>query len=176
MKTEEEILFGDTSSELLSLIDEFTPPELNEIPFHGSWTAGQVGDHLYRSYGIVHALNGNVVPATRPVDEKIPPIKVFMNDTIKMSPPEILQPSTGFIDKSALLEKLKERIAQLNDVIRHSDLSLICKDYAIPRFGLFTRLEWIYFTIYHTRRHLHQINRIKEIIIAKDFSGQKLSR
>ncbi|MGO3653762.1 MAG: hypothetical protein ACTJFN_05275, partial [Sphingobacterium sp.] len=48
------------------------------------------------------------------------------------------------------------------------DLSLTCIDFSIPEYGEFTRFEWIWFNIYHTQRHMLQLesmilaNNIKE--------------
>ncbi len=166
MRTEANLL-GLATDELLALIANFTPDELNEVPFPGSWTAGQVGDHLYRSYAVIRTLTGNVVPTTRPIDEKISMIRdIFLDFNIKMESPVGILPSTGFIDKDLLLHGIKERTSRFKELIYNEDLSLICTDYAIPEYGPFTRLEWLYFTIFHTKRHLNQLQEIKEKVIA----------
>ncbi len=176
MKTEALDQFRKSTGELISILEDFSPSDLNEIPFYASWTAGQVGDHLYRSYAVIKTLYGNVVSASRPVDEKIDGIReLFLDFNIKMSSPEAILPSMISIDKITLLDGLKERIEKLDKFIREEDLFLVCTDYAIPEYGPFTGLEWVYFTIYHTQRHLHQIKRIKDIISAKDYSGKNLS-
>ncbi len=33
------------------MLEAFSTEQLNKIPFPNSWTAGQVGDHLLKSYG-----------------------------------------------------------------------------------------------------------------------------
>ena len=155
MRAEAEKLYDQTMRELMASINEFSPSELNEKAFSGHWTAGQVADHLYKSYGVIHTLNGNVIPATRPVDEKISGIKeLFLDFNIKMDSSEGILPSTGDIHKDELLKGLKTRITNMSELISHEDLSLVCTDFAIPEYGPFTRLEWIYFTIYHTMRPL----------------------
>lgn len=167
MKAEAEKLFDQTMRELILILEEFSTSELNEIPFSGSWTAGQVADHLYRSYAVIHTLNGNIVPANRAADEKISGIKdLFLNFNIKMNSPEGIIPSTEFIEKENLITGLKDRISQIRDLIARKDLSLVCTDFAIPEYGPFTRLEWVYFTIYHTQRHLKQLEQIKEKVAA----------
>lgn len=167
MKAEAEKLFDETMRELLSLIQEFSPSQFNESPFAGSWTGGQVADHLYKSYGVIHTLNGNVMPATRPIDEKIAGIKeLFLNFDIKMSSPEGILPSIGYIEKNELLQDLKTRISRFREFIDREDLTLVCTDFSIPEYGSFTRLEWTYFTIYHTKRHIKQLEEIKKMISA----------
>src|SRR5690606_29414923 len=158
MITEAPVIFDQTMSDLISQLEKFTAAEFNDIPYTGSWTAGQVADHLYKSYGVVRTLEGNVIPATRPVDEKIAGIKeLFLNFDIKISSPEAILPSTLPVEKDDLMMGLINRISQFKDQIAREDLSLICTDYAIPEYGPFTRLEWVYFTIYHTRRHVYQL-------------------
>lgn len=168
MKTEAGNHFRETMGELISQLENFPALEFNEVPFPGSWTAGQVGEHLLRSYGVIKTLYGNVIPAKRQVNQKIQIIKdLFLDYTIKMESPEAILPSTENINKESLLTALESKISRFNGLIYTEDLSLICTDYSIPEYGSFTRLEWIYFTIYHTRRHLHQIGQIKSSIAAK---------
>ncbi|MGO1866936.1 MAG: hypothetical protein ACTH0U_01705, partial [Sphingobacterium sp.] len=63
---------------------------------------------------------------------------------------------------------LEDRIEQIKKVIQNKDLSLTCIDFSIPEYGEFTRFEWIWFNIYHTQRHMLQLesmilaNNIKE--------------
>jgi len=126
MITEAPVIFDQTMSDLISQLEEFTAAEFNDIPYTGSWTAGQVADHLYKSYGVVRTLEGNVIPATRPVDEKIAGIKeLFLNFDIKISSPEAILPSTLPVEKDDLMMGLINRISQFKDLIAREDLSLI---------------------------------------------------
>lgn len=126
MITEAPVIFDQTMSDLISQLEKFTAAEFNDIPYTGSWTAGQVADHLYKSYGVVRTLEGNVIPATRPVDEKIAGIKeLFLNFDIKISSPEAILPSTLPVEKDDLMMGLINRISQFKDLIAREDLSLI---------------------------------------------------
>lgn len=167
MKTAVENLFDQTMSKLIVILEDFSAQELNEIPFPGSWTAGQVGEHLFRSYGVIETLKGNVVATTRCADEKTFAIKtLFLDFNIKMESPEAILPSKDYINKDQLILGLKKRVSQFTDLIKKEDLSLICTDFSIQEYGSFTRLEWVYFTIYHTMRHLYQLEQIKEKLTA----------
>src|SRR5690606_26257810 len=126
MITEAPVIFDQTMSDLISQLEKFTAAEFNDIPYTGSWTAGQVADHLYKSYGVVRTLEGNVIPATRPVDEKIAGIKeLFLNFDIEISSPEAILPSTLPVEKDDLMMGLINRISQFKDLIAREDLSLI---------------------------------------------------
>ena len=53
------------------------------------------------------------------------------------------------------MDKMIEAIKTLN-------LSETCTAFELPGFGEFTRAEWIYFAMYHTQRHTHQLKKIYE--------------
>lgn len=160
--------FNKPAEELLQLLSGLSQEELNLAPFADSWTAGQLGEHLYKSYAVVDTLNGSVRPANRSADEKVEEIeKLFLNFNIRMKSPEAILPTHETIEKEWLLPSLKERIDQLKAVIRHKDLTEICLDFIIPEYGEFTRLEWIHFNIVHTQRHIHQLKNIIKNVKAK---------
>lgn len=153
--------FTDTTDELLQLLSSLTEEQLNITPSEGVWTAGQVGDHLYRSYSVMEILTGTVEDADRAPDEKLPEIeKLFLDFSIQMDSPKEILPSNKHIEKDALLDRLQERIELQKDIIRTKDLTKVCLDFEIPEYGTFTRLEWIGFNTVHTQRHVHQLKKI----------------
>ena len=159
----EEILnrFDKTTGELIGLLTPLSQEQLNTVPFADSWTAGQVGDHLIRSYDAIGVLNGNAKATDRAPDEKLGEVnKLFLDFSIKMQSPKEILPTNDNLNKGDLLTSLKNRITPLREVIINKDLTEICLDYAIPGFGEFTRMEWIGFIIVHTQRHIHQLKNI----------------
>lgn len=169
----EEILneFKQTTDDLIRSITSFSAEELNIIPFEKSWTAGQVGDHLLKSYAIVEILNGPVQQTERPADEKIEQFKtMFLNFEDKKNAPKSVIPTANAIDKEKLLTALKDKISEISHIVETEDLTATCVRFAIPEYGTFTRLEWIYHTIYHTQRHLHQLKNIALIVKEKNLN------
>jgi hypothetical protein len=154
--------FCETTAELVHLLVPLSEEQLNKIPFEGSWTAGQLGHHLLRSYGIAEVLNGRTVVTERPVDEKIKPVKeVFLNFDIKMKTPDFIIPSTGWIEREKLLRGLEDKIKFISDFIDNDhDLTFTCLDFELPGAGALTRSEWIQFMTVHTQRHVHQLKNI----------------
>tara|TARA_R110000796_G_scaffold252637_1_gene389569 strand:- start:11172 stop:11669 length:498 start_codon:yes stop_codon:yes gene_type:complete len=151
----------ETSSELIKLLNSVSQEKFNKIPFEGSWTAGQLGDHLLKSYGAVEVLNGSTEKTDRPADEKVAEVKsLFLDFSIKMNSPEEILPSEKPLNKESIINGLQEKIEAFNLVIENKDLTETCTDYAIPEYGPFTRLEWIHFSIVHTQRHVHQLRKI----------------
>lgn len=162
MRTQE--VFTETENkltELIHVLSTFEQDELNTIPFKGSWTAAQVGDHLLKSYGVVETLSGAVTTTERPPDEKVELIRsVFLDFDLKMNSPESIIPSADVIDKDRLILALKDKREELLSTIKTINLNETCADFAIPEFGEFTRLEWVFLVIFHTQRHIRQLKDI----------------
>ncbi|MBA2498543.1 MAG: DinB family protein [Chitinophagaceae bacterium] len=161
--------FTDTTNNLIELLSSLTEKQLNAVPFEGSWTAGQVGHHLSKSFGIVVILGGKTIPTNRPETEKINSIReVFQNTGIKMESPEFIIPTTKWIEKEKLIRGLREKISAVKNFIdNHTDLSLTCLDFELPGAGPLTQKEWILFMAIHTQRHIHQLQNIIKIITVK---------
>ncbi|GGF34340.1 DinB family protein [Echinicola rosea] len=152
--------FEEISTQLISHLKDLSENQLNSIPFEGSWTAAQVGNHLFKSYAVAYTLKGNTAACDRQVDQKVWDIKnVFLDFTIKMASPEAILPDNNPISKAQLIRQLTERIEELK-ALKDEDLHRVCLDFIIPEYGEFTRLEWMWFTIFHTRRHVYQLEKI----------------
>ena len=48
----------------------------------------------------------------------------------------------------------------MGEGIRLLDLSATCLDFEMPGIGALTRLEWLWFYVWHTQRHLRQVKNI----------------
>ena len=154
--------FVNTTNELQQLLSSLSQQQLNQVPFEGSWTAGQLGDHLRKSYGVAELLNGNTIKTERPVNEKITGIKeLFLNFDVKFESPDFIIPSNDVIDKDRLIKGLKNKIEQVKTFAdSHDDLTRTCIDIELPGAGTLTQMEWIQFMTIHTRRHIHQLKNI----------------
>lgn len=151
-------VFEWTTQEFLKLLHPLTENALNFKFSDQSWSPGQIGHHILKSYASVETLLGKTRSTMRKTDENISKIKeIFLDYSIQMQSPEFVIPTNKPINKAELLTKLENRIIQITEVIKTTDLSLTCIDFAIPEYGEFTRLEWIWFNIYHTQRHTHQL-------------------
>jgi hypothetical protein len=160
--TEVQTALKQTMNDLMSALSAMDEAELNQQPASGGWSAGQTAVHLLKAYGVVETLNGGTKPPDRPIDRAVEQSKAMMlNFDIKMKSPESIVPPAEPVQKTALLASLQKRIDQLIEIAATKDLSLTCTDFAIPGFGEFTRLEWIWFNIFHTQRHIRQIKSIQ---------------
>lgn len=152
----------DTTNEMVQALSLFDETELNTIPFEGSWTAGQVGEHLLMSNpGIAKIISGNTQPAERPADEKVETIEsIFLDFTKKAISAKAIWPSDEPKEKEKLIAALKATMDDIKLKAESMDLSLICLDFPFPTLGEFTRLEWITFVICHTKKHIFQVKNI----------------
>ncbi len=151
---------------LLNMLEALDEPALNQVPFPGSWTAAQVGDHLRKSYDVIGCLTGKTAPTQRSPEAHVTPLsEMFLNFDIKMKSPDFILPSTDEINKEQLLEGLHTHIASIIDfATSDTDMTLTCLDFELPTLGTLTRIEWLNFVRVHTMRHNHQLEGIIKLI------------
>lgn len=155
-----------TTNELIQLISSSNEEHFNEIPFEGSWSVAQVGDHLLKSYGLVEVLNDGPVRKTErlPGKEVEQVKKIFLDFDAKYKSAEALLPTNEPIEKEKLLSDLQKRISQIGEVIQTKDLTETCVGLPFKGIGELTRLEWLHVVLYHSQRHIHQIKNISKKI------------
>lgn len=147
--------------ELLSLLEPLDDGQLNRVPFPGSWTAGQLGEHLLKSYRVVDLSQVQATPSRRPSDGKIPQIDAVLLDfTAKYQPPERIVPSAGKISGRSLVDDLRKTADGIAAYVRGHDLSLTCPDFEFIGFGDLTMREWIRFLTVHSQRHVRQLRNV----------------
>lgn len=150
-----------TVTELLQTLSAFNDNTFNTVPFEGSWTAGQVTEHVLKSSGVSVVLSGRTAPAERDPEQYIAPLREqFLNFGIKMTSPDFILPSEGPHDKQALMQELTDVWKKTVAIAETQDLSALCLDFEMPMVGAMTRKEWISFLSVHTQRHTHQLKNI----------------
>lgn len=157
----------NTTDKLLQTMSAFPAEKFNTIPFEGSWTAAQVSDHILKSVSGIHdLLYTSPKPTSRQPDEKVESIKaIFLDFNIKMKSPDFVLPRNTPIEKEKMLTAWEDTKAKLTEAIKNLDLSATCTAFELPGSGEFTRSEWVWFAIYHTQRHTHQLKNIYDILI-----------
>ncbi|PKB15190.1 DinB family protein [Flavobacterium sp. 5] len=150
--------------ELDEKLSSFSESQINKKPFEGSWTAGQLAQHLILGCsGLSKLCDGKTEKTDRDPSEKIDVIKsVFLNFDTKMQSPEFLYTEDKEYNQILLLLALQKIEQELLHISNNYDLTLTCLDFVIPSFGKLTIYEWIYFDLIHIQRHLKQLNTIFE--------------
>lgn len=169
-KMEKEIIqsLENSKKNLLDAILLFDNEQFNMIPFEGSWTAGQVCDHLFKAEsGITDVWQGNSRQIERAVNENVAQIEgTFLNFDVKFKSPEFIIPSNGWIEKDAKYEALKSNRNKIIKVAKEIDLSLEYTDLELPVTGALTGIEWISFINAHAIRHTRQLKNIYQKLTA----------
>ncbi|MEO8405660.1 MAG: DinB family protein [Chitinophagaceae bacterium] len=163
MKKELLIEIEATAGELLQAINAFSHEEINMVPFEGSWTPGQVSEHLIKAAaGIARTVNGNTKPTERDPAQNVAGLRsAFLDFSKKMKSPDFILPGDAPQQKEKLLEGAADAMAKISTATDTLDLTETCIDFELPNSGQLTRLEWINFIICHTKRHIHQLKTIR---------------
>lgn len=155
-----------TYTDLAEAIAAIPADEINIVPFENSWTAAQVTEHVLKAVG-VEVLYGKTQETNRDPGEKIEPVAdLFLNLDIKMQSPDFIYPSDKKYEKQQLLDLVNDKFTKLTEAVNTLDLSLTCLDFEVPTLGLFTRVEFVWFYIVHTRRHIFQLQKIDRALAA----------
>ncbi len=142
--------------DLLASLDD---NNINSIPYPGSWTAGQLVQHVTKSIGfITKAMQAPSKAAERNPGEKIAHLKnIFLDFSKKMNSPDFIFPDEGPYTKQISSNGLNEAFAQFKESANNANLNDIVD--GLP-FGPTTKLEILHFVLYHTQRHLQQMKNI----------------
>jgi len=168
MQTQPIYDIDSTAAELLQLIDSFDQSSFNTVPFQGSWTPGQVAEHLLLSTaGIAKAVIGKTEPTQRDPAQFVAPLRdAFLDFSTKMKSPDFIIPSEDPKDKTSLISELSEAWHTIAAAAKTQDLTATCLDFKFPTLGFVTRLELISFGVVHTKRHIWQLKNIAASIYA----------
>ncbi|MGH2576111.1 MAG: DinB family protein [Ignavibacteria bacterium] len=166
--------FEESTARLLQTLSEFTNEQFNQIPFEGSWTAGQVSEHLYKSESnAVRVMKGSTRKTEgREPDANEEPIReTFLNFDIKFQSPDFILPSDEPKNPLEFLKRFNKTRENIRKIIQTEDLSLTCADFSFPGMGELTRQEWICFVNCHSIRHARQM---KNIYVKLNQSTEKI--
>lgn len=162
MEPQEMLVAADeTFAELLQRISMFKEDQINQVPYADSWTPGQLAQHVIMSAsGFVQMIGGPVKDTDRAPDAQVALIKgIFMDFGTKMKSPDFIVPPESVYHQKDLLEalsKIKGGLAATKDL----DFTKTCTSFEIPGFDPLTRWEALSFLLYHTKRHVHQAEKI----------------
>ncbi|MDQ2719959.1 MAG: DinB family protein [Bacteroidota bacterium] len=152
--------------EILQIISSLNEIEVNTIAFEDSWTPAQLISHVTKSNkGIAQALEMEGKPVDRDPAKRAQELKrMFLDFTKKYKSPEFILPTEDFYKKEKVIADLKKSIEQITELRSKVNLSEVIN---VPLFGEITRLELLYFVLYHTQRHIRQLKNITVILTRK---------
>ena len=143
-------------SDLMAAVDE---EMVNTVPFDGSWTAPQLLRHVSKSLqGMAKAMKMEAKQATRNPGERIEGLKnVFLNFSKKLTQPDFLIPENQVYKKQPAIDELNKSFSEFKANASHANLNEQVE--GLP-LGPITKLEIIHFVLFHTQRHLYQMENI----------------
>jgi hypothetical protein len=167
MKNEKVIAdLAQNTKSLLQAFKAFDSAKFTRKPFPGSWSPAELGEHLLGlEYGVSKVLQGPAEVTERDPAKKIQVVKdAFADPDKKYASPENILPAGKITKQAELLERLWSQREFQTALISDMDLDLLCTEFKHPRLGGFTRLEWVYFNIEHTNRHLEQLKKMAAVM------------
>ena len=149
----------EARSQLVGLMSSLDEIKINTVPYKDSWTAGQLFRHVTKSTnGMAKAMRRESKPAKRDAGERIPGLKkAFLDFSSKMKSPDFIVPEEGPYEKQAAIEEINRSFEQFKESTTNTNLTDLVE--GLP-LGAVTKLELLHFVLYHTQRHLHQMQRI----------------
>lgn len=152
--------------ETVQLLSSLSKEELNTVPFEGSWTPAQVGQHLLKAEtGMDKLLLVPTETPTRLPDEKAEETKaIFLNFTTKYQSPDFIIPEEKEYTYEELVTPLKNNIDTITNAAKKADLTQTAPLPPGHPFEGYTKLEIVHFITYHTMRHNQQIKNMLPMI------------
>ncbi|OLN23687.1 hypothetical protein BTO30_02825 [Domibacillus antri] len=150
-------------NELLEAVDGLTDDKLNKRPDSDSWTIMQVLDHLYlMEQGITKAIASELKnPDSKKAEPK--PIEKTTDRSYKKDAPEFAKPPYDYRTLQQMKDRLYISRDQLLRLLEQTDEeTLNNKSYPHSSFGPMPLSQWVPFIGLHEKRHLLQIEEIKE--------------
>ena len=157
------IAIDETLSQLINVVSTIEQENFNIVPFKDSWTPGEVTQHVVLSISsFVDLLKGPTQQTTRNPEAHVDTIKsIFLNFDVKFKSPDFVVPEKKEYEKTDLLRILKKLKAELEDIIETRELNETCTSFPLPGgIGYLTRQEALAFVVYHTQRHIHQLEKM----------------
>ncbi len=140
----------------MSAVDE---DKINTVPYEGSWTAPQLLRHVTKSInGMTKAMQMDAKPSNRNPSERVDQLKnIFLDFSKKLKQPDFIIPEERIYEKQSSIMELNESFSRFKESAVSANADDLVE--GLP-LGPITKLEIIHFVLYHTQRHLHQMEKI----------------
>ena len=114
-------------------------------------------------------LDGPVADNNRHPEALVATFKeAFLDFDIKMQSPDFIIPEPIHYNRIQLLQDISKVRLEIILKLKTLDLTKICTGFQLPGAGPMTRLEWVHFMVVHTRRHNHQLQKIRSSQVVSD--------
>lgn len=144
-------------------LDQMVEQSVNIKPQGSGWSPAQVVDHVTRSNRAMSgALDMQGALADRDPGQRREELRsMFLNFDIKFTSPAFIEPEDKVYDKVALQSAFRQSVHNILEKAAAAGYATMIN---LPGFGQITKLELLYFVGYHTRRHIHQLQKLAAAI------------
>jgi uncharacterized damage-inducible protein DinB len=157
-----------TAASLIDQLQMVSDTHFNRKPSAKKWSIAQVADHIYLSnQSIIKALQLDGTEVDRDPAERIEELKEMFLDFSKLyKAPLFIVPQQTDYNREQLMQALLRSLQQIHRLMYKTELNVLINH---PAFGDISKLEILYFVLYHTQRHLRQIKQTHtELLTEKD--------
>ena len=152
----------EVRTEVLQSVSGLTDLQLNEKQA-GKWSIMQVLEHLYLTEKLIVNKLKAVMASSEETAAEDRPIHLVINRDHKIVAPQFLTPSDDFITLATIQEKLLASRTSLEEFLADTDQEELRKRSLLhPVFGLLNIKQWVEFIGLHEKRHLAQIEELKQ--------------
>ncbi|WP_099157413.1 DinB family protein [Virgibacillus ndiopensis] len=148
---------------LLVEVNEISDNDLNKKPDEKSWSIKQVLEHLFLMEGAIVKTIQDQLKNGEDVNADPKPIELTVDRSQKVNAPDYTVPSDEFFTLDEMKLKLEASRQGLLRLVANTDENeLERKGFPHPVFGQMSLSQWIPFIGWHEKRHILQIQEIKE--------------
>lgn len=156
-------------NQLLETVSGLTDDQLNEPEEKGRWSIMQTMHHLYLMEKSIAIIISNRLKSKITVPAEPKPIEMTVDRSRKVDAPIFVVPTKRYMSLEKMKGKLEESRNELNKVAHNADqIALEQNSYPHPVFGPMPLKQWIPFVGFHEKRHLAQIEEIKQKVVSKE--------
>lgn len=151
-------------SDIEDKIELFDANSYNKVVANDSWTAGQIVEHvLLSAEKFDEVVHGEVEETSRAFDKLKAQLKaILLSFETKLKSPDFIYPALKEYQPIDHTQRIQKVVQNLKEAVHNLDLTKTCVSFPLPGLGNLTRYEVIYFVIYHTERHLNQLDKIAQ--------------
>lgn len=148
---------------LLNEINDLSDENVNQKPDATNWSIKQIAEHLFLMEGVIVKMVESQLEIGEDAKTEQKPIELAVDRSQRVEAPDFAKPSEAFETLEELKLKLEashQGCLQLVEAANERDLER--KAFKHPVFGDMSLQQWLPFIGWHEKRHILQIQEVKE--------------
>ncbi|MEO0471444.1 MAG: DinB family protein [Bacteroidota bacterium] len=152
---------SQNTADLSQFLEKVDEKAASQKPAPKAWSVVGILEHLLIvERSLAHLFQGKTDPAQRDPEQQIAVIQqAFSRHDRQYDAAKMIFPQGEVQSVREGMERLIGVRAKLQALLAEDNLHEVCTDFRHFAFGEMTRVEWIYFCILHTERHMVQMEK-----------------